>query len=132
MVYLTGALGLRWSEVAGLRVGGLDLLRRKLTVTETLAEVRGSLQFGDVKTKAARRTLDIPPFLVGMLAEHLATRGVTAEDPSALVFVSAEGHPLRASHFRTRTWAPAVKAAGLGDGFTFHHLRHTAVGFPSF
>jgi integrase len=130
MIYLTGVLGLRWSEVAGLRVGRLDLLRRKLTVAETLAEVRGHVHFADVKTKAARRTLDVPPFLAEMLAEHLAGRGVSGRDPHALVFVSATGAPLRATHFRKRVWAPAVTAARLdGQGLTFHHLRHSAVGF---
>lgn len=37
MVYVAGVVGLRWSEVAGLRVGRLDFLRRTLTVAETLA-----------------------------------------------------------------------------------------------
>jgi integrase len=130
LVYLAGVLGLRWSEVTGLRVGRLDLLRRKLTVTETLAEVRGDVQFADVKTKAARRTLDVPPFLAEMLAEHLAGRGVDGRDPDALVFVSVTGAPLRATHFRKRVWAPALHVAGLeGQGLTFHHLRHSAVGF---
>ena len=130
MVYLTGVVGLRWSEVTGLRVGRLDLLRRKLTVTETLADVRGHLEFADVKTKAARRTLDIPAFLAEMLAVHLATRGVDGRDPSELVFVGATGAPLRGTHFRKRVWAPALRAAELdGQGFTFHHLRHSAVGF---
>jgi integrase len=130
MIYLTGVLGLRWSEVAGLKVGRLDLLRRKLTVAETLSAVRGHLQFADVKTKAARRTLDIPTFLAEILAEHLASRGVDGRDPDALVFVSALGGPLYASNFAKWVWAKAVRAAGLdGQGLTFHHLRHTAVGF---
>ena len=101
-----------------------------MTITETLAEVRGHLQFADVKTKAARRTLDVPDFLAVMLAQHLAARGVDGRKPDALVFVSAGGGPLRATHFRKRVWAPAAKAASLeGQGLTFHHLRHSAVGF---
>ena len=67
-----------------------------MTITETLAEVRGHLQFADVKTKAARRTLDVPDFLAVMLAQHLAARGVDGRKPDALVFVSAGGGPLRA------------------------------------
>jgi len=34
MVWLGAFLGLRWSEVAGLRVGQLDLLRRTVSVAE--------------------------------------------------------------------------------------------------
>ena len=41
MVYVGGVLGLRWSEVAGLRVGSLDFLRHSVSATETLAEVNG-------------------------------------------------------------------------------------------
>ena len=40
VVYVAGVLGLRWSEIAGLRVRHLDFLRRTLAVTETIAEVR--------------------------------------------------------------------------------------------
>jgi hypothetical protein len=35
--------GLRWGEAAGLKVGRLDLLRRRVTVAETLSEVGGHL-----------------------------------------------------------------------------------------
>lgn len=79
-----------------------------------------------VKTKASRRTLAVPPFLVDLLAAHLAATGRTA--PDALVFQSTEGGPLRATNWRRRVWAPATKAAGV-EGLTFDGLRHTAVGF---
>jgi integrase len=130
MAYLSGVLGLRWSEVAGLRVGRIDLLRHTVTVAETLAEVDGVLVAADVKSRAGRRTLELPEFLAALLAEHLARRGLTAADPHALVFVGPGGTPLRAANFRTRVWAPALRGAGLdGEGLTFHHLRHSAVGF---
>ena len=48
MIYLAGVLGMRWSEVAGLRVGRLDFLRRTVSVTETLSEVEGKLIPADV------------------------------------------------------------------------------------
>jgi integrase len=60
-----------------------------------------------------------------MLTEHLARRGLGAEDANALIFVSPGGGPLRASNFRNRVWGPATQAAGL-DGLTFHGLRHVA------
>jgi integrase len=61
-----------------------------------------------------------------MLAEHLAR--TTRHHPDELVFQAPEGGPLRATNFRRRVWAPAVKSARL-EGLTFHGLRHTAVGF---
>jgi len=125
MVYVSGVLGLRWSEVVGLRVCRLDFLRRTLTVAETLAEGEGWLVSAEPKTKASRRTLGVPSSVMDMLAEHLGRRA--RPDPDELVFVGPEGQPLRATNFRRRIWAPAVEGAGL-EGLTFHALRHTAAG----
>lgn len=125
MIYVAGVLGLRWSEVVGLRIGRIDFLKRTLTVDETIAEVKGQLVRAPVKTKASRRTIAVPPFIIEMLSAHLARRGRTA--PDALVFQAPEGGPLRATNFRRRVWAPAVEEAEL-EGLTFHGLRHTAVG----
>ena len=126
-VYVAAIVGLRWSELAGLRVGRLDFLRRTLTVAETLAEVEGRLVFDEPKTESSRRTIGVPAEVMNILAEHLARRG--RPGPEELVFVSPEGEPLRASHFRRRVWAPAVKSAGLVEGLTFDGLRHSAVRY---
>jgi integrase len=125
MAYLAGVLGLRWSEVAGLRVGRIDFRRETLEIAETCAEVSGRVVFAPVKTRSSRRTLNVPPFVVSMLTDHLASRG--GPGPDELVFVAPEGGPLRRSTFRTRVFDPAVKRADL-DGLTFHGLRHTAAG----
>jgi integrase len=125
MIYLAGVVGLRWSEVVGLRVGRVDFLRRTLEITETCSEVEGKVIFADVKTKSSRRTLNLPPFLIEMLSEHLAARG--RPGPDELVFVARKGGPLRRSTFRARVFDRAVRKAEL-DGVTFHGLRHSAVG----
>jgi integrase len=126
VIFMAAVLGLRWSEVAGLRVGRIDFLRRTVTVVETIAEVEGRLMSAPPKSKASARTLSAPAELLEMLAEHLARSGRTK--PDQLVFTGPEGGPLRATNFRLRVWAPAVKAAGL-DKLTFHGLRHSAIGF---
>jgi integrase len=126
MIFVAGVLGLRWSEVAGLKVGRIDFLRRTVTVAETISEVEGRLIAAPPKSKASAGTVTAPKELVDMLAEHLARTG--RADPDQLVFTAPEGGPLRRSAFRTRVWAPATASAGL-DGFTFHGLRHSAVGF---
>lgn len=125
MTYLAGVLGLRWSEVAGLRVGRIDFSRKTLEIAETCAEVSGKVVFAPVKTRSSRRTLNMPPFVANMLVEHLASRG--NPKPDELVFVAPEGGPLRRSTFRTRVFDPAVNRADL-EGLTFHGLRHTAAG----
>lgn len=103
-------------------------MRRRLEIIETISEIEGKLIAADVKAPASRRGLNLPPFVANMLAKHLARRGISAADKDTLVFVAPEGGPLRSGNFRTRVWKPAVHAAGF-DGFTFHHLRHTAVGY---
>ena len=47
----------------------------------------------------------------------------TASDGS--VFSAPEGGPLRPRNFRRRVFAPAVRTAGIVEGFRIHDLRHT-------
>ena len=123
MVYLGGVMGLRWSEVAGLRVKHIDFLNRTLSVEETLAEVNGRLLVEAPKSRAGGRVLSVPPFIVALLAEHLARR--ERPGPDELVFVARRGGPVRATNFRERIWHPAAKAVGF-ERLTFHGLRHVA------
>ncbi|HEX6312317.1 MAG TPA: tyrosine-type recombinase/integrase, partial [Acidimicrobiia bacterium] len=122
MVYLGAVLGLRWAECAGLRVGRLDLLRSTLTVAEQLDR---DGRTAPPKSAAGRRTLGVPSWLVEMLGEHLARRGLTGADTDALVFVAPDGGPLDYTNWRRRVWQPATKAAGL-DGLKFHDLRRAS------
>lgn len=124
IVYVAAVGSLRWEEIAGLRVGRINFMSRTptLEVAEVFTDIGG---FAVPKSAAGRRTILLPPFLVTMLAEHLARRGSPGADE--LIFVSPRGGPLRSANFHERTWAPAVAAAKL-DGFTFHGLRHSTVG----
>jgi hypothetical protein len=91
-------------------------------VAEILTEVKGKLIAGPPKTRAGRRTVGLPPFLVHELEAHLAA----AQRPRSHVFTAPGGGPLRVPSFRARFWVPATKAAGL-QGLRIHDLRHTAV-----
>ena len=120
---LVGAYGgLRIGELAGLRRSRVDLLRGTVTVAEIVVEVGGVLHIGPPKTRASRRMVGLPRFVVEELAAHLAGPG----DPEAFVFTAPQGGPLRVTGFRTRVWRPASRAAGV-DGLRIHDLRHTAV-----
>jgi integrase len=123
MAYLGAALGLRFGECAGLRVGRLDFMRGTVTVAEQITRgEHGRAVVGEPKSDASRRTLTVPAPLMEMLSEHLVRRGVTGADAEAFVFVMPGGGPLDYSRWRRRVWLPATKAAGL-DGLSFHGLR---------
>jgi integrase len=125
LLVLTAALtGMRWGELAGLRVRNIDVLQRRVTVVEQMLEVGGQLQIGPPKTKQSQRSVSIPPTLATMLGERLAA----CVGPEALVFVTEAGAPLRGTNFRRRIWAPALERSGL-EGLRFHDLRHTSVAF---
>ena len=121
MVWCGAALGLRWGEVAGLRVGDLDLLKGILRVAEQ-RPAHGPA--GPPKSSAGRRSVSLPAALVGALASHLQTAGLTGADTHGLVFTSPDGQPIDYSNWRRRVWLPAVQAAGVPEA-SFHDLRRT-------
>lgn len=125
LVRFAAYTGLRAGEIAALRAGRLNLLRRRVEVAESLSIVPGKgLVFGPTKNYQ-RRTVPLPAFLAEELAEHLARQGCTGRD--ALVFTSQQGTPLRQHHFYWRHFKPAVERAGLDAHTRFHDLRHTCV-----
>jgi integrase len=119
LVLVLAYCGLRWGEVAALRVRNVDLLKRRFVVEQSLADVNGELIFGPTKTHAAR-TVPVPSVLGEPLA--LAMSGKGRDD---LLFTSPMGAPLRLPNWRRRVFDPAVTSAGL-EGLTPHGLRHTA------
>jgi integrase len=122
-VYVLAYCGLRWGEAAALRRRHCDLLRGRIEVAESLAEVGGNLIFGATKTHRSA-VLALPKFLRRMLAEHLDT---VPAHPDALVFTAPKGGPLRHKGFKDRVWRPALAQAGLPGDLRVHDLRHTTV-----
>jgi integrase len=119
LVRLLGLTGLRFGEAAGLRVWSVDLLRGRLSISETVTEVGGRLVWTTPKDHEAR-SVPLPKSLRGPMAEMLAGR---AQDD--LVFTAAKGGTLRLRNWRREVFNPAAKAAGV-EWATPHTLRHTA------
>jgi integrase len=115
--------GLRWGEMAALRVQDFDMLRRRVNVSRSVTESSG-LHWGTPKTHE-RRSVPFP----AVLADQLAALMV-GKDRDALVFTDQRGGVLRNSNWRARVFQPAVdKCQKADDSFpsiTPHDLRHTA------
>jgi integrase len=112
--------GVRFGEMAALRVSRVDLSRRRATIAESVTVVQGrGLVWGTPKSHE-RRQVPIPRFLVAELRPHIADKS-----PGDLVFTGVRGGgPLRAPIFRAGFDA-AAKAIGI-SGLHPHELRHTA------
>jgi integrase len=110
--------GLRFGEAAAMRVGRVNLLRRRVEVVEAVAEVNGLLEWGTPKTHQ-RRSVPLADSLQEPLAARCAGKG-----PNDLLLTAPRGGPLRLRAFRVRFDA-AARAAGLVD-LSPHDLRHTA------
>ena len=89
--------GLRIGELHGLRVPRVDLLRAQVDVAEIVTDVAGHLYTGPPKTRAGRRTVQLPRFVVDELAEHLGGRS------DGLVWPNENGDHLRVTSWRRRS-----------------------------
>jgi integrase len=125
LVVLGAYTGLRLGEMLALRRSRVDLLHRRVEVVATLYELPSGLVENPPKTKAGQRAVPLPRVVVEALSEHLATHNGSPDD---YLFRAPEGGRVRASVWRRRVWAPAVKRAGLAP-LRPHDLRHTAVAF---
>jgi len=119
VVLILAYCGLRYGELAALRVGRVDLLRRRLDIAESVTEVGGRLVTGTPKTHQ-QRSVPVPRSLVDDLGLVMAGKG-----PEEYVFTSPDGAVLRLMNFRRRCFDRAATEAGL-EGLTPHELRHTA------
>jgi integrase len=112
--------GVRFGEMAALRVRRVDFLRRRATIAESVTLVGAQQVWGTPKGHE-RREVPIPRFLVDQLAEH-----VKGKAPDDLVFSGVRGGgALRAPIFRRAAFDRAAEEIGM-PGLHPHELRHTA------
>lgn len=115
--------GLRWGEMAALRVQDFDMLRRRVNVSRSVTE-SGGLVWSTPKTHE-RRSVPLPAVLTDELAALMVGKG--RDD---LVFTDLRSGVLRNSNWRGRVFTPAVTKCQETDetfpSITPHDLRHTA------
>lgn len=112
-------MGLRWSELAALRVEDVNLTRRRVHVVQRATEVDGRIDVDQPKSRAGHRYVPIPQLLVPSLTERLAGR-----PKDALVYGSPEGGYLRVRNWRRRAgFDKALESLGMVA--TPHDLRRT-------
>jgi integrase len=117
--------GLRQAVLLGLTADAVDLDAGLLTVQRQLLTPpsggRPALT-ADLKTPAAHRVLPLPSFVVDALRAHLAAYR-TGEH--GLMFPNPSGSGWRRGSFNDSVWKPALRRAGLPEGFGIHACRHT-------
>lgn len=120
VVRLLAYAGLRYGECAALRVGNIDIGKRRIVVGSSITGVRGKGRVeGDTNTHQRRNV----PILTTALADELGQL-VEGRDPSEFLFPGPNGDSMSIGWFRIR-FDRAVAKLGV-EGVTPHTLRHTA------
>jgi integrase len=110
--------------MAALRVGDLDMPRRRVNVNRAVAEVGRDLVYGTPKNHS-RRSVPFPEFLEPTLKDRI--KGKTED---SFVFTAPAGGALRNRNWRRRNFERAVRELVAAHPeiapLSPHDLRHTA------
>jgi integrase len=132
-VLFTAYTGLRASEVAGLNVGDLDLLRNRVSVSRTRSRINGE----HTPKSGLSRKVPMPGWLADDMRAYLEAHP-NANRADAPLFPGRKydpqpggrrgamdwSKPYNHELFYRRMWRPALIRSGVG-AVRFHDLRHT-------
>ena len=113
-----GYTGVRWGEMAAIRVRDLRADAGTIHISQSLAEIGGDLHFDTTKTHRDR-IVGVPAFLVDRL--RIRAKGLPTD---GLLFTTKTGRPLRHSNWHSQVWKPAIEASGSPSALRPHDLRH--------
>lgn len=123
IVLLLATTGLRWGEMAALRIRDVDLGQGRIRVERSASKVNAETIIGTTKTHAAR-SVAVPASVLKLLAPVMV-----AKSPDELLWSRDNGQPLRPPT-TTHWFGAAVKRCQAIDTnfprVTVHELRHTA------
>lgn len=124
MILFLAYTGLRWGEMAALRVMYLNIPKHRVNVDQAVTEVGRELVYGTPKNHS-RRSVRLPSFLDDLLEARSAGKKSTD-----FVFTAPAGGALRNHNWRRRRFEPAMQdfLEVYPDTvrLTPHDLRHTA------
>jgi integrase len=103
--------GGRRSEVAGIRIGDVDLAGNRVWIRQPVVEVEGRLVRNAVPKGGRSRAVIVGPQLAGLLKEHLDSRPSAAEDEALIMGERGEG--LRWNNYLERRFRPALASASI-------------------
>jgi integrase len=124
-------LGLRKGELLGLRWSDIDFERHKLTVRTTTQRIEGKVRLLEPKTKASRRSINLPKFVEQALLQHRERHQkerthLYPTDTLDLVFPTTNGTPTEPRNLSTQFARLLTRLAPLGvPRIRFHDLRHS-------
>lgn len=130
LVLFLAYTGLRWGEVAALKVKRIDLLRRRVIVSESVSPVKGAMTWGSTKGHE-RREVPLPRFLVREIEKQIQDKG-----PESLLFTGPRGAVLRSQTFQRAALNTAAEKLGIcepkldGDGRQMTKRAKDAEGKP--
>jgi integrase len=131
LLVLLGTVGLRLGEALGLKWSDIKMEGQTMTVGRTLQRVRGGggLIFGEPKSRASGRTIELPKVAISALIAHgdlqkfERNRVGPAWEDHNLVFPSEIGTPIEQGRV-FRRWRKVIESAGV-PRYRIHDLRHT-------
>ena len=113
--------GLRFGELAELRVGDVDTASLTVTVSRALVETE-KRRYVDLPKGGKARTTIMAGWLADPMSEYVQQRRRQDGKNALLWPAPAGGHTTRRNH--SRWWKPVREAAGWDEDWTFHSLRH--------
>ena len=112
--------GLRLGEAAGVQVGDVEFLNRRLVISRQIQRENGGFEVRSPKY-GSERTIYLVPRLVEMLTEHVRLYRPSG-GPTRWLFTGEANDPPHQNTVGHR-WRKTLESAGI-EGLKLHDLRH--------